>query len=197
MRRNLIFTFIVFHLFSKGQKPILFSDKNVSGFNYSQFLISDAKTFFKSKYKTKENHISAKPLGGGACFFTDHISIGFKKEGVSFFFERGSYPEYVEGNYPAYIVKEYALRTIVINKNFPNILTRDSLYVGKVTTLSSIGVGLADYKSPQTIKNNYGVIVKDHIEYHLTLISRDKLTLNTPLKIKSIIITPSNTGFKE
>jgi hypothetical protein len=180
MRHYFIVILLLASLLSKAQ-PFLFCEKQVNQTNYSKITIPDAKGFFKSSIpKVKEGHYESKPLGGVQSSYTDILNIAYKKEGVIFHF--------MKGNTSGYASEEYVLRMISIYKKSPTVLTCDSLRVGDVVSLASLGLTTNDYIRDITMKAKYGYFVKNGIKYAVVIASKNKFGIDTQLKIKKIII---------
>jgi hypothetical protein len=180
MKHYFVVILLFTSLFSKAQQPFLFCEKHVNQTNYSQITLADAKVFFKSVPKVKENHYESKPMGSVPGSYTDVLSIAYKKEGVTFHF--------MKGDAAGYASEEYVLRMISINKKFPGIMSCDSLRIGDEVTLASLGFTTNDYTRDITMKAKYGSFVKNGIKYAVVITTKGKLTKDSELKIKRIII---------
>jgi hypothetical protein len=180
MKHYFVVILLFTSLFCQAQQPFLFCEKQVNQTNYSQITLPDAKIFFKSIPKIKENHYDTKPMGGVPGSYTDVLNIAYKKEGVTFHF--------MKGNTAGYASEEYVLRMISISKKFPGIMSCDSLRIGDEVTLASLGFTINDYTKDITSKAKYGSFLKSGIKYAVVITTKGKLTNDSELKIKKMII---------
>ncbi len=180
MKHYFVIVLLITSLFSKAQQPFIFCEKQVNQVNYSQITIPDAKVFFKSIPKIKQSHIEYKPMGGVPGSYTDLQMIAYKKEGVVFHF--------MKGNTAGYASEDYVLRIISISKKSSAIQTCDGFRIGDLVTLNTLGLTLDDYIRDITMKAKYGSFTKNGIKYSVVIATKGKLTTDSQLKIKRIII---------
>lgn len=180
MKHYFVVVLLLTSLFCKAQQPFLFCEKQVNQTNYSQITIPEAKVFFKSIPKVKESHYESKPSGGGTGSYTDVLYITYKKEGVTFHF--------MKGNTSGYVSEEYVLRAISINKKFSTVQSCDGFHIGDHVTLNTLGLTTNDYIRDITMKAKYGYFFKNGIRYSVVITSKGKLTADSELKIKKMII---------